>query len=514
MNMFRESMLNEASFSVKDLEKVAVTYGKLFGREFGGTFYPIGTEWYKKAKESGQGVRMINEAGRMMRLNFSNRTSNFANAPRDFVVLSSIDYWEQGNADDACPTTSCYFGVAVNVVKIWKKLGALIRTGKAGKYSVGDFANQVRECVNEAISDTRAEFLAKHGGAKSKALFKKDFESWVDTNGLRDEWNEFVAEIEPGKPEQNACSSDIKKTQKKLDEHKWCNPDTIFEEIELLTQMVIEGISRSFILCGMGGLGKTYHVNKKLTELLGESGSKWYASSGKATSAAAFYDELFYARDKIFMCDEADSILKDKELIVMLKPVLDTSGKNTMEYAMGKMPCFGLKDDDIREYSDNVDKLIRWGVSPYNGKKGPQFLVQTERGIRHEPWNRDIFNFRMKDGDIDAESITGYWVPSKFFFTGGIIFISNMAAKDIDQAIMSRSAFIDLWLTATDVAKRIKDILHEKYPDDYDFVEEVIDYLSNPGRGKELTVRSGVFAMKIIKESSTPHMWKRLIQYF
>ena len=48
MNMFRESILNEASFSVKDLKKVAETYGKLFGREFGGTFIPFNTEWYKK----------------------------------------------------------------------------------------------------------------------------------------------------------------------------------------------------------------------------------------------------------------------------------------------------------------------------------------------------------------------------------------------------------------------------------------------------------------------------------
>lgn len=517
MNMFRESVLNEASFSVKDLKKVAETYGKLFGKEFGGTFIPFNTEWYKKSKESGQGVRMINKSGRQLRINFSNRTSNFANAPREFVVLSSIDFWEQGNSDEACPTTSCYFARAVNVVKIWKKLGQLIRTGKAGKYKIGELAGINESKVNEAINlysgKERIAFYKEKGLPSSTLRSKQAFAEYIEANDMEDAWEAFVAEIEPGKPEQNGFASEIKKNQKALEEHEWCDPKTIFDRVESLAGLVAERVMKSFILCGMGGVGKTYHVNKKLTEFLGPEGDKWVMSSGKATTCAAFYDELFMARDKILMCDEADAVLKDKELVVMLKPVLDTSGKNTMEYAMGKMPCFGLKDADIKEYSENVDKLIQMGVTPYNGKKGPQFIVQTEKGQKYEPWNRDIFNFRMGDGDIDAESITGYWVPSKFFFTGGIIFISNMAAKEIDQAIMSRSAFIDLWLTATDVAIRIKDILHKKYPNDYDLVEEVIDYLSAPGRKKQLTVRSGTYAMKIIQESTHSHEWKELIEF-
>lgn len=514
MNMFRESMLNEASFSVKDLRKVAITYGKLFGKEFGGTFKPFNTEWYKKSKESGQGVRMINKAGRQLRINFSNRTSNFANAPKDFVVLSSIDYWDQNNSDDACPTTTCYFTIAVNVVKIWKKLGQLIRTGKAGKYSIGDFADQVREGVNEGVADTRAEFLAKHGGAKSRAGFKKDFEAWVDAKGLRDEWTEFAAEIEPGKPEQNGMASEVKKNEKALEEHKWCDPKTIFDMIEKLTNAVIRKITRSFVLCGMGGVGKTYHVNKKLKEVLGPSGKSWYSSSGKTTSTSSFYDELFYARDKIFLCDEADSVLQNPEIVVMLKPTLDTSGSNTVEYSMNKMPCYGMSDAEVKEYSENVDKLIQWGVPPYMGKRGPSFIYPTEKGQRREPWLRDKFMYDMEHGLVNAESIEGYWAPSKFFFTGGIIFISNMAAKDIDQALMSRSAFIDLWLTAQDTVIRISDILHNMYPDESALVDEVIEYLSKPGRTKQITVRSGTYAMKLIQDPETRADWKEMIEFF
>ena len=514
MNMFYESMINEASFSVKDLRKVAITYGRLFGKEFGGTFKSFNTEWYQKQKEKGQGVRMINKAGRQLRINFSNRTSNFANAPKDFVVLSSIDFWEQGNQDDACPTTTCYFSRAVNVVKIWKKLGQLIRTGKSGKYSVGDFADQVREGVNEAsTADARREFLDKHGGAAWRANMKNKFDDWVQTSGLTDEWNEFIAEIEPGKPERNGLSAEIKKNEKALEEHEWCDPKTIFDTVEKLTNVVIKRISRSFVLCGMGGVGKTYHVNKKLNEVLGPEGKLWYASSGKATSASAFYDELFVARDKILLCDEADAVLKNPEIVVMLKPVLDTSGKNTMEYSMGKMPTYGLDDDTLKNYSNYVDDLIHWGLPPYTGKKGPQMLEHTEKGVRQTPWNRDMFMAKMAQGELDADSITGYWTPSKFFFTGGIIFISNMAAKDIDQAIMSRSAFIDLWLTATDVIIRIKDILYAKYPQDTALVNEVIEYLSNPSRKKQLTVRSGTFAMKLIKDPETTNDWKELIDY-
>ena len=512
--MFYESVINEASFSVKDLRKVAITYGRLFGKEFGGTFKPFNTEWYQKPKEKGQGVRMINKIGRQLRINFSNRTSNFANAPKDFVVLSSIDFWEQGNYDDACPTTTCYFSQAVNVVKIWDKLGQLIRTGKAGKYSLGDFVGRVREGINEAsIADTRREFLAKHGGAKSRAGFKSAFDSWVDTNGLRDEWNEYILEIEPGKPERNGLAAEIKKNEKALEEHEWCNPKTIFDTVEKLTNVVIKRITRSFILCGMGGVGKTFHVDKKMNEVLGPEGKSWYSSSGKATSAAAFYDELFVARDKILLCDEADDVLKNPEIVVMLKPVLDTSGKNTMEYAMGKMPTYGLDDATIKRYSDYADELAHWGLPPYSGKKGPQLIEHDEKGAHGIAWNRDLFMSKMASRELDADSITGYWVPSKFFFTGGIIFISNMPAKDIDQAIMSRSAFVDLWLTATDVVIRIKDILHATYPQDIELTDEIIEYLSKPERKKQLTIRSGTYAMRLIQDSETKGDWKELIDY-
>lgn len=526
MNMFYESMLNEASFSVKDLEKVANAYGALFGKEFGGKFLPFNIEWYQKQKEKGQGVRMINQMGRMLRINFANRTSNFANAPKDFVVLSSIDFWEQGAEDYACPTTTCYFSRAVNVVKIWSKLGALIRNGKAGKYTIGDFTDSVKESVNEAsIKDVRAEFLTKHGGAKSNAGFKNKFEDWVDTNGLRDEWNEYILEVEPGKPERNELEAEIKKTEKALADHQYCNPDTIFEEIELATIAITEQISRSFVLCGMGGLGKTYHVKEALKRTLGAQGVDWLYTAGKEFTPATFYDELFRCRDYITVFDEADSILTSSECIVMLKPVLDTTGSNTMEYASGKMPCFKMSDDEIKRYSKCVDTLINQGAPISKAAKGPIMWNGSYRekdGSKvFDKWNRIAFMDAMENGvrttsglkeEFTSDDVAGYWVPSKFFFTGGLIFVSNLPAKKIDQAIISRSIRIDLWLTATDVAKRIKDIL-SKPGYDSEAVKEAIEFLTETGetgRKKELTVRSGVMTIKLLtcKNAELRSKWK------
>lgn len=527
MNMFYESMLNEASFSVKDLEKVANAYGALFGKEFGGKFLPFNIEWYQKQKEKGQGVRMINKMGRMLRINFSNRTSNFANAPKDFVVLSSIDFWEQGAEDYACPTTTCYFSRAVNVVKIWKKLGALIRNGKAGKYTVGDFMDSVKENVNEAsITDARKEFLAQKGGQAWRANMKNKFDEWIDTNGLKDEWNEFIAEIEPGKPERNELETEIKKTEKALDEHKYCDPDTIFNEIELATIAVTEQITRSFVLCGMGGLGKTYHVKEALKRTLGTQGKDWLYTAGKEFTPATFYDELFRCRDYITVFDEADSILTSPECIVMLKPMLDTTGENTMEYAAGKMPCFKMSDDEIKRYSKCVDKLIEQGAPVTKATKGPGMWNGTYRekdGSKvFDKWNRIAFMNAMENGiettngreEFTAEDIAGYWVPSKFFFTGGLIFISNLAAKKLDQAIISRSIHIDLWLTATDVAKRITDILLKQGYEPA-LVHEAIEFLTEPGRNKELTVRSGVMTIKLLscKNSELQSNWKGMVKH-
>lgn len=66
-------------------------------------------------------------------------------------------------------------------------------------------------------------------------------------------------------------------------------------------------------------------------------------------------------------------------------------------------------------------------------------------------------------------------LPSKFKFTGGMIFISNMKASEIEGAIMSRSIFVDVYLAATDINKRIESIAIAKAKNDPDTNKDDID---------------------------------------
>ena len=54
-------------------------------------------------------------------------------------------------------------------------------------------------------------------------------------------------------------------------------------------------------------------------------------------------------------------------------------------------------------------------------------------------------------------------LPNKIPFKGKMIFISNMPSEKIDQAIMSRSLFVDVKLTNQDKLARLQELANYKY---------------------------------------------------
>lgn len=197
----------------------------------------------------------------------------------------------------------------------------------------------------------------------------------------------------------------------------------------------------------------TYHITegpRSLEALLGPEGDKWTYHSGTKAAPYSFYKTLFQERDKIIVFDEADSILKNPDIIMMLKPILDTSGKNMAEYMSGTANMVGMDDREIEAYARDVDDQIAAGATIGIGKD-------------------DVM------------------LPSKFKFTGGMIFISNMRAKQIEGAIMSRSIFIDVYLAQQDVLKRIKSIATAKYG--ADIAVELMEGLGQASAGPEVEVQ-------------------------
>ena len=498
------SPLTEAQFTRDKLEKVTKLYGKLFGKKFGGEFKVAFTEQFQRQDGTkGFGYRLFNKFGYQLRFGFlkGNITAFKITPKRDTFIVDSLDYWDKDNHELDRPTITCSFSASCNVVQIYEKLCALLRKKKVGTFKLDDFITEAVDASNTKIKD-RAAFIKdnkaflKSKGIKISPLFGDSaaFGQAVEDAGLEDQWNEFYATLEKGKRENNSVNNSVKNTQKKMDETVYSDPKYVFEDIKTLTKFVAQGGSKSLIVCGMGGIGKTYEVTSTLRKIYGEPGDKYTYHSGAKISPRSFYSAVFRERDMLQVWDEADSILKQDDTIMMLKPALDTSGKPAMEYVTNTLPMTGKNEAEIRDYCLQCDEA--------------DTLVYTNNPNK------------LKDGEMAF--------PSKFYFDGQMIFISNMRASEIEDAIKSRSIFLDVYLSATDVMNRMKTIMKAQYPDETDeslneFFETMGASVPDEGpvtymtpelarRNKPLTIRSLVLGMALKKAGV--ESWERIASMY
>ena len=498
------SPLTEAQFTSDKLEKVTKLYGKLFGKKFGGEFKVAFTEEFQRQDGTkGFGYRLFNKFGYQLRFGFlkGNITAFKLTPKRDTFIVDSLDYWDKDNHELDRPTITCSFSASCNVVQIYEKLCVLLRKKKLGTFKLDDFITEAVDASNTKIKDRGAfiknnkEFL-KSKGIKISPLFGDAvaFGQAVEDAGLEDEWNEFYATLEKGKRENNSVNNSVKNTQKKMDETVYSDPKYVFEDIKTLTKFVAQGGSKSLIVCGMGGIGKTYEVTSTLRKIYGEPGDKYTYHSGAKISPRSFYSAVFRERDMLQVWDEADSILKQDDTVMMLKPALDTSGKPAMEYVTNTLPMTGKNEAEIRDYCLQCDEA--------------DTLVYTNNPNK------------LKDGEMVF--------PSKFYFDGQMIFISNMRAAEIEDAIKSRSIFLDVYLSATDVMNRMKTIMKAQYPDETD--ESLNEFFDTMGasvpdegpvtymtpelarRNKPLTIRSLVLGMALKKAGV--ESWERIASMY
>ena len=498
------SPLTEAQFTRDKLEKVTKLYGKLFGKKFGGEFKVAFTEEFQRQDGTkGFGYRLFNKFGYQLRFGFlkGNITAFKLTPKRDTFIVDSLDYWDKDNHELDRPTITCSFSASCNVVQIYEKLCVLLRKKKVGTFKLDDFITEAVDASNTKIKD-RAAFLKnnkglfKSKGIKISPLFgdADAFGNAVEDAGLEDEWNEFYATLEKGKRENNSVNNSVKNTQKKMDETIYSDPKYVFEDIKTLTKFVAQGGSKSLIVCGMGGIGKTYEVTSTLRKIYGEPGDKYTYHSGAKISPRSFYSAVFRERDMLQVWDEADSILKQDDTVMMLKPALDTSGKPAMEYVTNTLPMTGKNEAEIRDYCLQCDEA--------------DTLVYTNNPNK------------LKEGEMVF--------PSKFYFDGQMIFISNMRAAEIEDAIKSRSIFLDVYLCATDVMNRMKTIMKAQYPDETD--ESLNEFFDTMGasvpdegpvtymtpelarRNKPLTIRSLVLGMALKKAGV--EAWERIASMY
>ena len=190
----------------------------------------------------------------------------------------------------------------------------------------------------------------------------------------------------------------------------------IFEDLDMLTEVVTKRKVNSLIVTGNAGIGKTHGVLTKL-EKSGLKKERDYIVLKSKISPLGLYLTLFLHHDKVIVFDDLDDLFNNDDCSAILKACLDSY--------------------DVREVSWSSKKMVNVvGVDD-----------ETRRRIE------DSARESLLDGVTDVE------LPNRFQFKGQIIFISNMSQERFDKAVMSRSVCIDMTLTDKQVFSRMKAVV-------------------------------------------------------
>lgn len=115
------------------------------------------------------------------------------------------------------------------------------------------------------------------------------------------------------------------------------------------------GSVKSMIVSGKGGVGKTYNIEKRLSEAHDALECTYNSISGKITTMG-LYKALYENRhvDNILLLDDVD-VFANETTIDLLKAVLDTSERRTVSYVTSSKV---LEEDGIPQQFEFRGKVI------------------------------------------------------------------------------------------------------------------------------------------------------------
>jgi hypothetical protein len=227
-----------------------------------------------------------------------------------------------------------------------------------------------------------------------------------------------------------------------------------------MVTMLANGAQASVVVTGPGGLGKSFTVSQTLTAL-------------------GFKDV---------------SVLEDFAVGTVLKTA------KTFRVIKGYSTPKGL----YRTLYENKDGVIVFDDCD-SVLKDPTSLNLLKGAL--DSYSRRIISWRA---DIKDEDL-----PTSFEFKGRVVFISNLSASNIDQAILTRSLAVDLSMTTKQKVERMRHLLStgEFMPefdktvkaDAMDLIEKYQDSV------KELSLRTLIQVTKI--RQSAGKNWSDLAEY-
>ena len=286
---------------------------------------------------------------------------------------------------------------------------------------------------------------------------KNRFEGFVDGKMVtRSKHEQYVKNALSSMGLQVEESTGIVNNQPKIDEF---GINKRFEFVQQMVTMVGKKTIASAIITGQGGLGKTHTVLKSLK------------AQGliDTTDLAAFEEGYKFNSSKSYRVVKGYSTAKGLY--------------RTLFEGNGQVLVF-----------DDCDSVLKDPVA-LNLLKG----ALDSYGERWISWNAD-----MKDEDL----------PRSFKFTGSIVFISNMDADRIDQAVKTRAMCVDLSMTQMQKLERMEVIMKEdEFLPEYSmgFKLDALNLLKEVAHTVDnLSLRSLIAVTKIRAENEN---WKDLARY-
>jgi len=227
-----------------------------------------------------------------------------------------------------------------------------------------------------------------------------------------------------------------------------------------MVTMLANGAQASVVVTGPGGLGKSFTVSKTL-------------------NACGFKDVSTLEDFAV------GAVIKSNKAFRVIKGYSTPKGLYRTLY----------ENRDGVIVFDDCDSVLKDPVS-LNLLKGA--LDSYSRRIIS--WRADI-----KDEDL----------PTTFEFKGRIVFISNLASTQIDQAIITRSMAVDLSMTRKQKIERMRHLLNSgEFMPEFDKATKndamsLIDKLQD--KVKELSLRTLIQVTKIRKSAGSN--WSNLAEY-
>ena len=227
-----------------------------------------------------------------------------------------------------------------------------------------------------------------------------------------------------------------------------------------MVTMLANGAQASVVVTGPGGLGKSFTVSQTLTSL--------------GFKDVSVLDDI-----------AVGSILKSNKTFRVIKGYSTPKGLYRTLYEN--------KDGVI--VFDDCDSVL----------KDPTSLNLLKGAL--DSYSRRIISWRA---DIKDEDL-----PTSFEFKGRVVFISNLSASNIDQAILTRSLAVDLSMTTKQKIERMRHLLStgEFMPEfDKTIKSDAMDLIEkHQDTVKELSLRTLIQVTKI--RQSAGKNWSDLAEY-